>query len=82
MELGLRPGALDRISKGQDDIKDKFTKMILEWLKMSYDTKKHGLPTWRRIVEAVGAGYGGKNPALAAKIAKSHGGKNKYVQGR
>ena len=75
MELGLKPGTLERISKGQGNIKDMFRNMILDWLKMNYDTARFGPPTWRRIVEAVRASAGGDNPALANQLARNHGGK-------
>ena len=37
--------------------------------------EKFGMPTWKRLVEAVGDKMGGNNPALALTIAKEHPGK-------
>lgn len=39
---------------------------------MSYNYEKFGKPTWKKIVEAVRAQYGGKNPALADKIQQKY----------
>ena len=76
LALGLSPSTLDGISKGQGDIYELLRSMIVEWLKMSYNYEKFGKPTWRRIVEAVRATSGGRNPALADVLARKHGGKN------
>ena len=78
LALGLRSSALDGIkSKGQD-VLELLRNMIIEWLKMSYNVERFGPPTWRRIVEAVRANSGGKNPALADILARKYNGEHIY----
>ena len=71
LALRLKPSDLEKIRSNQPD--DQFRNMILEWLKMNYNTEKHGLPTWRRIVEAVNAS--GENTFLANQLARKYGSK-------
>lgn len=54
------------------DIDQAFDKILLGWLKQQYNTVKYGLPTWKRLVEAIDHSAGGSNHALAMKIAASH----------
>ena len=50
--------------------------MVQVWLKQNYDTEKNGLPTWRKLVEAVDK-LG--ECALAKDIAAEHPkGKNPF----
>ena len=56
----------------QLDIAQAFTTVLTRWLRHSYDVKKYGPPTWRRLVEAVDSPAGGNNHALAKIIAENH----------
>ena len=79
LALGLLESTLEVIkSKEQNDIYDLLRGVIVEWLKMNYNTTKFGQPTWRRIVEAVGATFGGRNLALAYNLAIKYGGNYMY----
>ena len=69
--LGLRPGDLVAIRKG-NDIDQAFTEIILMWLRQNYDVRKHGPPTWRNLVKAVDDPAGGNNHALAMSISDKH----------
>lgn len=53
--------------------------VIEAWLNQSYDVKRHGLPSYRRLVKVVASRVGGSNPALAKKIAGKHPGDNFFV---
>ena len=76
LALGIRNSTMESIkSKGQGDVHELLRNMVIEWLKMNYNVDRFGPPTWRRIVEAVGEISGGKNPALADKLAKKYKGK-------
>lgn len=46
--------------------------VIEGWLNQNYNYGKFGLPSWRGLVSAVADGSGGKNSALAKKIAEKH----------
>ena len=71
--LGLLPADLNAIKSRYDqDLKQALNEVILAWLRQNYDTKRYGLPTWRRLVEAVDNPAGGDNHALAKTIASSH----------
>ena len=48
--------------------------VVVKWLQKGYDYQRHGPPTWRMLVEAVGDPAGGNNCALAEAIAKKHPG--------
>ena len=84
IELGLRFRDMGAIKKAlQLDIAQAFTEVLGIWLRHSYDVKKYGPPTWRRLVEAVDSPSGGNNHALAKKIAEHHPvreGGNDHVQ--
>ena len=45
---------------------------IHTWLRRAHNEKKHGPPTWRKLVEAIADNIGGQDPAYAEKIAKEH----------
>jgi len=47
---------------------------VLAWLRKDFDVKKYGLPSWQTLVKAVANPTGGKNTALAQKIAQNHPG--------
>ena len=49
--------------------------VISTWLRQSYDVERHGLPSWRRVVDAVGSGAGGANHVLANEIASKYQGR-------
>ena len=72
-ELGLPANDLETISTTvRDDAEIALSKVLLVWLRQQYNVKRHGYPTWRRLVEAVNSKAGGSNPTLAAEIAKKH----------
>ena len=72
-ELGLPAAELDAIRTDcPQDIDQAFDRILLGWLRQKYNTDKYGLPTWRRLVEAIDDSAGGDNHALAMKIAASH----------
>lgn len=45
--------------------------VLKKWLKKNYNVKRFGEPTWSMLVEAVKAGNGGADAALAEKITKN-----------
>ena len=76
MSLGLSANELETIRhKFYYDPKLAMGEVISTWLRQSYDVERHGLPSWRRVVEAVDSGAGGCNYVLAKKIASKHQGK-------
>ena len=71
--LGLPPRELDAIRIAfHQNISQAFTEVLLVWLRHRYNVEKYGLPTWRRLVEAVDNPAGGNNHALAKTIASNH----------
>ena len=67
--LGLPVGELDSIHRAFHQVIDHaFDQVLLLWLRQRYDFKRHGRPTWRRLVEEVER----FNPTLAADIANRH----------
>ena len=57
-------------SMNQFDPKECLRSVLKEYFKKNYNTKEHGLPSWRKIVEAVSHRAGGNNSTLAQKIAE------------
>ena len=71
-ELGLPPYKLECIKRANRPFEEAIDDMLLLWLKQCHNIREHGLPTWRRLVEAVDSPNGGNNPALAIDIANRH----------
>ena len=75
VELGVLPGELDAIKKEYaQDIDQAFNEVVLRWLRQRYDVARFGLPTWKRLIEAVRNPVGADNPALAMDIMAKHPG--------
>ena len=73
--LGLKPGAVDGIKKENiGDVDQAFQKVLLTWLRQEYDVKRHGPPSWRKLLECIGIPSGGANLALAKRLAPLHPG--------
>lgn len=71
IELGLPLQEMETIKRSfQQDIPGAFTEVLVVWLQHRYNWEKYGLPTWRRLVEAVNSPAGGNNHALAKTIAQ------------
>ena len=74
--LGVSPDVLSAIEKEQQgDTSVCLHRGLTHWLKRSYDTEKHGPPTWRMLVADVDNSSGGNDCALALDIAEKHQGK-------
>ena len=79
--LGLPVSELEKVREDIPRNCDQaFSRVIDTWLKLLYDVKKHGRPSWKKFAEAVASTAGGRNPALARKIAAAHPGKNDQHQ--
>ena len=71
--LGIRSGDMDAIQHDNPrDAKQALNCVLVIWLSQEYRVEKHGLPTWRKLVEAVDDEAGGNKHALAKRIAKQH----------
>ena len=71
-QLGLPPGTAERVMKECNTVSERLQKILLEWLRRNYDTKRHGLPSWRMLCVAVASEAGGSNRSLASVIAAQH----------
>lgn len=69
--LGLPISTLDITKKKQTPEECLFA-VLTEWLKLNYNCDKHGMPTWRKLVEVIGDPAGGNDRDLARKIAQAH----------
>ena len=75
LALQLSHGTLSAIgTKHTSDISTCLREGLTHWLQRDYDTKKHGPPTWRMLVDAVYNSCGGDDQALALDIAEKHKG--------
>ena len=53
LNLGLHPDSLDVIKHDYRQTDDRLEAVLLQWLKGNCDLDKDGLPSWRRLAEAV-----------------------------
>ena len=73
--LGLAVSTLSRIFKeNPGDFREALGQVIDTWLTQQYDTGRYGMPSWRKLVNAVASPAGGNNHLLAKKIAEDHPG--------
>ena len=71
--LRLRPHAEGTIARQCfHQVDDCLKAALRSWLCQEYDTVKYGLPTWKKLVEAVAKRAGGNDVALAKEIAEKH----------
>ncbi len=70
IQLHLRASTLDNFMNL--DPAKATGKMVEEYLKCNYNTKRFGSPTWSKIVEVVKKPCGGNNAAEAKKIAEKY----------
>jgi hypothetical protein len=71
--LNIDVRVLGRIAaEKRDDPGECLRETLLEFLKMNYDTKAHGQPSWRLIVQAVAHRNGGNDKEVALDIARNH----------
>ena len=61
-----------RLLGEDDDIMDRIRSLAERWLKKNFDFKNFGVPSWKKLVEVIGAKAGGGDSAHALKIAKEH----------
>ncbi len=69
-QLRLESKVLDSISTRSNSYAIAMDAVIEEWLKGNYNTTRFGVPTWKKLVEAVAHPDGGNNIYLAEKISK------------
>ena len=53
LNLGLSPDHLDVIKNDYRQTDDRLEAVLLQWLKRNYDIDKYGLPSWRRLSDAM-----------------------------
>ena len=71
--LGIHGDTLTAISNDNSASADKcLIDMVTCWLQHNYDTSRHGLPTWEKLVQVIGSPAGGNNATLALAIAQQH----------
>ena len=76
--LGLNASDITEIQQTfPHNRQDGLEQVINLWLQQNYNFDKYGVPSWRKLVVAVESQSGGKNRALAKKIAAEHPGKFK-----
>ena len=67
--LRLPLDKLDTVESDESRSARALAAVLRIWLRQNYDTKKHGPPTWRKLVEAVDKSG---DRALAKAIAAEH----------
>lgn len=64
--MNLKQATLEEIEV--NPINERMGAMVTAYLNGVYDLDKHGDPTWRKIIEAVGSPVGGANKMEAKRI--------------
>ncbi len=70
--LNLSSAALNSIKNRSTSDAMAMSSVVKEWLNQKYDTVRFGLPTWKKLVDAVAHLYGGNNSRVAEEIAQKH----------
>ena len=71
--LRLIPTSLNNIeANNNSDPNECLRSVIVEYLRKNYDYKTHGLPSWRKIAEAISHRSGGNDDDVALQIAQKH----------
>ena len=70
--LGLSPSAIREIEATHRLPAKCLDAAIQHWIDEKYKVEKFGVPSWMALVKAVEDRNGGRNPALAKKIAQEH----------
>ena len=70
--FGLPYHYLHMLSSSGKKTADCVFDMIEKWLKKNYDTANFGMPSWKKLVEVVGARVGGNDSSVASEIASRH----------
>jgi len=68
--LGVRYYQLEAIAMQLGD--NQVADMVDAWLRWNHNYKVFGKPSWKKLVEAIGAKAGGNNSKHAQSIAKHH----------
>ena len=75
IEIGLLlgiPYSQLKMLEFSDGLDEMVQGVVRAWLEEKYNTQVFGRPTWRKLVEVVGARAGGNHVALAQEIAGEH----------
>ena len=71
--LRLTPGQLDTIKAAHPgDPTECLSAALTDWLRKSYDSRRHGEPSWKKLVEVVAHPAAGNNVELAHRIAAKY----------
>ena len=68
LQLGLRPGTLDRIEQNSFKVESRLKDVVKTWLNRDYMVERYGPPTWELLSKAVQR----LNPSLAMSIRRRH----------
>ena len=71
LALGLYQPQLVTIKGNAEDC-HCLLEVLTQWLNQNYVVQKFGEPSWQVLVKAVACPAGGRNPALASKIAQKY----------
>ena len=72
LALGLKASDLDNIRSRYSDPDEILTEVLQRWLKQTHNVKTYGYPSWRSLAKAVNKPAGGRDHALAKKLATTH----------
>lgn len=69
--LGARHDLLEGLYRNDESVAECINSVVKKWLKKKFDAR-FGAPSWKKLVEAIGAKTGGGNAAHALEIARQH----------
>lgn len=70
--LGIPYSTLELIRDSHDEVAARVNEVVRVWLEERYNVEWFGRPSWKKLIEVMGARAGGNNGALAVEIAREH----------
>ena len=70
--LGLPYDFLKMLLLSDESAASCIDEVVKSWLKRDYNTDTFGKPSWKKLVEVVGARVGGDNVSAASVISSEH----------
>lgn len=72
VSLRIKVDDLEAVKADKPSPEEGLRAVLMLFLRKTYNVKRFGEPTWRRLVQVIQDSSGGADPALAEAIAKAH----------
>ena len=79
--MRIKVDDLEAVKADKPSPEEGLRAVLMLFLRKTYNVKRFGEPTWRRLVQVIQDSSGGADPALAEAIAKAHSGLSQWFRG-